>query len=85
MRRSNVTSSSPFGVSITFITERNRGSRMIRRNGSGPSDPSPTSSWRSRREPNGVLESFKWRQRRRPNPIVFSHRRQTESYSRTRS
>ena len=58
---------------------RNRGSRMIRRNGSGPSDPSPISSCRSRREPNGVLESLRWRQRRSAKPMACSQRRQTPS------
>ena len=38
MRRSWVTSSSPLGVSRIFIDAAKRGSRMIRRNGSAPSD-----------------------------------------------
>ena len=40
MRRSCVISSSPFGVSRIFMTPANRGSRMMRRNGSAPSEPS---------------------------------------------
>src|SRR5690606_22366315 len=43
IRRSLVTMSSPLGVSSSFGMWANRGSVMIRRNGSGPSEPSPRS------------------------------------------
>ena len=83
MRRSSVMSSSPLGVSRIFITPANRGSRMMRRNGSGPSEPSAMSSCRSRRESNGVFESLRCRQREAgqadrvlppaPDAVVVAH------------
>jgi hypothetical protein len=75
-----VTMSSPLGVSSTLMTSANRGSRMIRRNGSAPSDPSAISSCRSLRDANGVLESFRWKQRRCSRPIRRSHSSQTASW-----
>ena len=79
MRRSWVTSSSPLGVSRIFITASNLGSRMMRRNGSGPSEPSPISSWRSRRDANGVFESLRCRQPSASSPMVSSQRCHTPS------
>src|SRR3989442_2278954 len=56
IRRSFRTGSSPFGVSIILIIVAKRGSRMIRRNGSGPISPSPFHWVRARPQPPAPLE-----------------------------
>src|SRR2546430_13272442 len=73
--------SSPFGVSIILITGASRGSRMMRRNGSGPIVPSPIHWWRSSRDPSPPLESLRCKHLRCVSPTSRSNRSHTSSRS----